>query len=56
MANMQKADEYRARARECLERAREFRDLDVKRQFENAARQWFMMADQMERLALSWRA
>jgi len=49
MPRKQKADEYRARARECLERAAELHDPDVKRQFEDAAQQWLMMAEQMER-------
>jgi hypothetical protein len=48
-----KSDEYRARARECLERASEVRDPEVRQQFKGAAEQWVHMADQVDRFGLS---
>jgi hypothetical protein len=50
-----KSDEYRAHARECLERASEVRDSEVRRQFKEAAQNWLHMADQVDRLGLNAR-
>jgi hypothetical protein len=44
-----KSDEYRAHARECLERASEVRDSEVRRQFKEAAENWLHIADQVDR-------
>lgn len=43
-----KADEYRARAQECVERAASARHPEIKRQFEELARQWWEMATRVE--------
>jgi hypothetical protein len=50
-----KSDEYRAHARECLERASEVRDSEVRRQFNEAAEHWLHMADQVDRFGLNAR-
>ena len=44
-----RADEYRAKALECKESAASARDPDIKRQFEELARQWWQMASLIER-------
>jgi hypothetical protein len=44
-----KALEYRAKAHECIERAASARHPEIKRQFEDLARQWWEMATQLER-------
>ena len=46
-----KSDEYRAHG-ECLERAVEVRDSEVRRQFKEAAENWLHMADQVDRFGL----
>jgi hypothetical protein len=51
-----KSNEYRARARECLERASEVRDPEVRQQYKGAAEQWVHMADQVDRFGLSYPA
>ena len=45
-----KADEYRAKAAECDQRAAATPDVDIKQQFEDLARQWREMAKQTERM------
>jgi hypothetical protein len=44
-----KAEQYRARAVECEERADETRTREAKEAFAEAARQWLIMAKQAER-------
>jgi hypothetical protein len=39
-----RSDEYRVRAAECLKRAQETRDFEVKRQYEELAHQWLYLA------------
>jgi hypothetical protein len=41
-----RSDEYRVRAAECLKRAQETRDFEVKRQYEELAHQWLYLAEQ----------
>jgi hypothetical protein len=43
---MTKAEEYRAKARECELRAGQVHDLEVRQQFLDLARQWDNMAKQ----------
>jgi hypothetical protein len=43
-----RSDEYRVRAAECLKRAQETRDFEVKRQYEELAHQWLYLAEQAE--------
>ena len=45
-----KADEYRAKAQECIENAASARHPEIKRQFEELARQWWEMATQVDRM------
>jgi hypothetical protein len=55
---MNKVEEYRARARECETRAAQVHDPEVRRQFQDLARQWDQMADQRAELLadrVSWR-
>jgi hypothetical protein len=40
---------FRAQAAECEELARQARDSEVKRQYEDLARQWRVLADQADR-------
>jgi hypothetical protein len=47
---VRRSEEYRSRAAECKERAREARDSGIKRQFEEVAQHWLQLAAQMERL------
>ena len=48
---VRRSEEYRSRAAECKERAREARNsLGIKRQFEEVAQHWLQLAAQMERL------
>jgi hypothetical protein len=44
-----KSDDYRARAVECELKAEEARDLEVRRQLIDLARQWRLLAEQAER-------
>jgi hypothetical protein len=44
-----RADEYRARAVQCEERAKRARDPEVKRQYQELAHQWLEMANQADR-------
>ena len=44
-----KFDEYRARGREAEMHATLANDPEVKRQFDDIARQWFELADRVER-------
>jgi hypothetical protein len=50
-----KSDEYRAHPRECIERASEVRDSEVRRQFKETAENWLHMADQVDRFGLNAR-
>lgn len=45
-----RSERYRVRAAECQEHAKEVSDPEVKRQFEEAARLWLQLAEQIERL------
>ena len=45
---MTRADDYRRRAEEADERARQTRDPEAKRTFHEVARQWRDLADQVE--------
>jgi hypothetical protein len=47
---MNKADDYRARATECEKRADSAQDHTVRRDFQDMARQWRQMAEQIEML------
>ena len=42
-------EEFRARAAECEELAKQARDPEVKRQYEDLARQWRELADRADR-------
>ena len=44
-----RADEYRAQAAECLRHANQTRDPETKRQYEDLARQWQLMAERAEK-------
>jgi hypothetical protein len=44
-----KADKYRAKAVECTESAAKARDPYVRAQFQELARQWWEMAEQVEK-------
>jgi hypothetical protein len=44
-----RADEYRAQAAECLRHANQARDPETKRQYEELARQWQLMAERAEK-------
>jgi len=44
-----RTDEYRAQAAGCLKHAKETRDFEVKRQYEDLARQWLIMAERAEK-------
>jgi hypothetical protein len=44
-----RSEEFRARAAECSELARRVRDPEIKRQYEEMARQWLELAEQTER-------
>jgi hypothetical protein len=46
-----KADEYRAKARECEERAEQVRDPFIKQQLEEIAQKWRTMAAYEEKYA-----
>jgi len=46
---MTKAEEYRHRAEEAEQRAKQARDLNAKRTYEDVARRWRIMAEQAER-------
>jgi hypothetical protein len=46
---MTTAEEYRQRAEHAEQRAKQMRDLEAKRIFEEIARQWRTMAEQAER-------
>lgn len=45
-----KADGYRRQAEEADRKARECRDPEAQRTYEEIARRWLLMADQMDRL------
>ena len=45
----EKSDRYRARARECQDRAEKERDPEGKRKYKELARQWIALADHTER-------
>ena len=47
---VRRSEEYRSRAAECKERAREARDSGIKRQFEEVAEHWLQFATQTQRL------
>jgi hypothetical protein len=49
MALTSKADEYRARARECEDLAEKTRDSLVRQQLLEIAQKWRTMADQLEK-------
>ena len=44
-----KAEEYRAKAAECEQRAASIRDAEIKAHYHELARQWGEMANQIER-------
>jgi hypothetical protein len=44
-----RSEEYRAHAAECRELANRIRDSEVKRGYEELARQWLELAEQAER-------
>jgi hypothetical protein len=44
-----RTEEYRTKAAQCDENARQARDPEVKGQFEKLARQWIEMANQADR-------
>jgi hypothetical protein len=44
-----RAEDYRAQAAQCKEAAKQARDLEVKRQYEELTHQWLEMANQAER-------
>jgi len=44
-----RSEEFRAHAVECRELASRIRDPEVKRQYEELARQWLELAEQAER-------
>jgi hypothetical protein len=46
---MSKADEYRATARECEERAERMRDPFIQQQLTDIAEKWRTMADHLEK-------
>jgi hypothetical protein len=46
---MTRAEEYRQRADEAERRAKQVRDPEAKRAFDEIARQWRVMAEQVER-------
>jgi hypothetical protein len=45
-----KSEEYRAKAAECDQRAASIRDTEVKAHYQELARQWREMANQIERM------
>jgi hypothetical protein len=46
-----KAEEYRAKARECEERAEQTRDSSIKQRLIEIAQKWRRMADHLEKCA-----
>lgn len=53
---MEKAEEYRARATECDYRAEAANDAMIRTDFRDMARQWRQMADQIEQLEFERRS
>jgi len=49
---MTAAEQYRARAKECEDKAERVLDYEAKRIYEDLARQWREMAERDERLGL----
>ena len=43
-----RAEQYRAKAQECAQRAKTARDPEAKRTYEDLARQWLGLAEQAE--------
>jgi len=46
--NKKKSDEYRARARQCMEKAAEVSDPDVRGWLKDAAAHWALLADRAD--------
>ena len=44
-----KSEEYRARAKECLEEAKATSDPQIKKKLQEIAKQWLVLADRAER-------
>ena len=49
---MKAAEQYRARAKECEDKAKRVVDYEAKRIYEDLARQWREMAERAERFGL----